>query len=640
MTAFRPTLDFFEGQRLARQRTTLLVLAFGLALIAVTALVYLALVVGAAAVSPPLLNAIGQPERLVPSAWQPRLLLYSALGVAIVTGAGCAHTWSALRMGGAETVATMMGGSPVDSSSTSASEEERRLLNVVEEMAIASGLAVPRVYMLRHESGINAFAAGPSPDDAVIAVTRGAVEQLTRDELQGVVAHEFSHILNSDSRLNANLMGLVSGLMVMSVVGRFLLRGAFGRGGRRAGGLGLAVFLVGALLLVAGWVGVLSGHLVRFAVSRQREFLADSAAVQFTRNPRGLAGALRKIAGAGSTLSTPRAIEAAHFFFANGISGALSSWFSTHPPIEERIRRIDPDGVGVAGPVAGEPGTARSERPGVATSALVGLSPGDLVSRVGTVSEGQLALAPAILAGLPEAVTSAAHDAFGARALACALLLAPDRGAREVQLERGALDPADEKEVRRLGSELDGMSRDRRVAVLDLVMPSLDGLSHAQFEGLRVTLQRLAEADGRVTLFEWAVQRAIVHRIERRLSSRSAPTRFRTLDDTKVEWLELLSLVSWAGARDGAIAQRSLDAALREMGARGWKILPRDRLTAAVADRCLEALREVRPDQRARILRACAAASMGDGRVNAEEGGLLRVVASALGCPMPPIGDT
>ncbi len=227
----------------------------------------------------------------------------------------------------------MLDGRLINSNATEA--DERKLLNVVEEMAIASGIPVPQVYLLEDEAGINAFAAGHSTGDAAIGVTRGGMKMLSRDQLQGVIGHEFSHILNGDMRLNLRLMGLIFGILCLTVVGRVLLRT---RGTKNP------LPLLGLALIVIGGIGVLFGRLIQAAVSRQREFLADAASVQFTRNPDGLAGALKKIGGlsSGSKLESPHAQEASHLFFANGLRSSVSGLMATHPPLEERIRALDP----------------------------------------------------------------------------------------------------------------------------------------------------------------------------------------------------------------------------------------------------------------------------------------------------------
>ena len=616
MAIGRATLDFFASQRAARRRSAFLLVLFTLALALVVAIVYLALLAPAVVLS-----------MVPPRLWNGSLLLGSAAGVIAVCGTGTAYHVVSLGRGGGEAVARMMGGEAVDRQTSR--DDERRLLNVVEEMAIASGMPVPRAFVLRAEPGINAFAAGLSPADAVLAVTRGCLEQLSRDELQGVVAHEFSHILNADVKLNLRLLGAVGGLGVVSIVGRGLLDGALrGRTDRDEAQARGAAFAVGFLLTLAGWVGVACGQLVRFAVSREREYLADAAAVQFTRNPAGLAGALRKIARHGSMLTSGRALEASHYFFANAVSGVLERWFATHPPLEERIRRLEPQGA-----PAGE--TARAP---AAEAPRAEARPSDLVARIGAPAQEQLARAGEILAQLPAEITAAAREPFGARCLVCALVLAPDDEGREAQLARVALDEPVLAEVRNVVPAVVAAGREHRIAILDLALPSLDGLSAAQVGALRSDLRRLAEADGRVTVFEWAVQRAVVRRLERRLSPSVSPARYRTLEQVEVECLELLCLLAWAGARGAEEAQAALDAGVRELAARErWRLLARAKVRGSTADRALAALDQATPELKRSVLRACAATALADSRLTDDEAGLLRAVSSSLGCPMPPV---
>ncbi len=324
--AARRTLDFFDAQSRARRNTGLLVVLFVAAwlLTILLADVGLSLALGTDPVS---------------------LFLPVAAIVTLVVLGGSAFHGMRLAAGGGDAVATMLGGRAVDRQTRDPAE--RRLVNVVEEMAIASGLPVPRLYVLDGEAGMNAFAAGFSPERSVVAVTRGALDGLDRDELQGVVAHELSHVLNADTRLSTRLMAMVGGLTVLTLVGRILLRSDTGRGSGKGRGAGLVG--AGLALVVAGSIGAFFGRLIRLAVSRQREFLADAAAVQFTRNPGGLARALGKIGQQGSRLTTPEAAEASHLFFAEGVGDFLSSLMATHPPLEERIRRIT-QGEGSPGP--------------------------------------------------------------------------------------------------------------------------------------------------------------------------------------------------------------------------------------------------------------------------------------------------
>ncbi|MFA7172035.1 MAG: M48 family metallopeptidase [Kiritimatiellia bacterium] len=322
-------MDFFEHQDKARKNTKVLVIYFVIAVLCVIATVYLACLLifyGAHIKQQP---GVAQPELVL---WDPTLFLYVVLGTLGVVIIGSLYKTAALARGGSA-VAESLGGRLVDPNT--AHPAERQLRNVVEEMAIAAGLPVPKIYVLDHEKGINAFAAGHTPGDAAIGVTSGCMTLLNRDELQGVIGHEFSHILNGDMRLNLRIMGVIFGILCLAVIGRILI---YSRGGRNRNPL----MLLGLALIIIGAIGVFFGRLIQAALSRQREFLGDASAVQFTRNPAGLSGALQKIGGTGSKIKSVHAGEASHMFFVNGLSKPFLGAMSTHPPLKERIHAIDP----------------------------------------------------------------------------------------------------------------------------------------------------------------------------------------------------------------------------------------------------------------------------------------------------------
>ncbi|MCE0732582.1 M48 family metallopeptidase, partial [Halomonas sp. G15] len=329
-------MDFFTAQDRARRLSARLVL---LLLLAVVLLVVLTCVLVALAV------VVMNPERMgagdpLAAALEPRLFALVAGGVVAIVVLGGLVRHLQLRVGG-YAVAEALGGRPL--ALDTRDEDERRLLHVVEEMAIASGMPVPAVYLL-DDAAINAFAAGHDSHDAVIGVTRGAIEHFDRDQLQGVIAHEFSHILHGDMRLNLRLVALLHGILVIGLAGRFLLRGLAGgrrRGSRRGGHV--AIMGLGVALMAVGYAGTLCGNLIKAAVSRQREFLADASAVQYTRNPEGIGGALQTLAAyrLGSHLLAANAAEFSHLYFGSGVR-SLSRFTATHPPLEARIRRVLP----------------------------------------------------------------------------------------------------------------------------------------------------------------------------------------------------------------------------------------------------------------------------------------------------------
>jgi Zn-dependent protease with chaperone function len=324
-------MDFFEREGKARKKTTVLVVYFVIAVACIIASVYLASVV--------ILYGVGaqQPESdQLPelALWNPMLFSYAMFGTLGVVVIGSLYKTIELTKGGSA-VAESLGGRLLDPATTN--PDEQKLRNVIDEMALASGVPVPKIYVLDEEKGINSFAAGHSTSDAAIGVTHGCITLLTRDELQGVIGHEFSHLLNGDMRLNLRLMGGIFGILCLAVIGRVLI---YSRGGGSKGRNPL--LLLGFALIVIGAIGVFFGRLIQAALNRQREFLADASSVQFTRNPAGLSGALQKIGGVGSQLESARAGEASHMFFGNGLGNPFLGMMATHPPLEERIRAIDP----------------------------------------------------------------------------------------------------------------------------------------------------------------------------------------------------------------------------------------------------------------------------------------------------------
>jgi Zn-dependent protease with chaperone function len=650
-------MDFFESQDAARRQTRRLVLLFLLAVVAIVLAVYLAVVVA---------FSLQAPETGL-SAFHPALFAAVAALTLAVVGTGSVYKTSALSRGGGEAVASLLGGRPV--SPDTRDPAERRLLNVVEEMAIAAGMPVPTVYLLEREGGINAFAAGLSRDDAVVGVTRGCLAHLTREELQGVMAHEASHILNGDMRLNLRLIGLLHGILVISLVGYWLLRSGGGRGmsrDRRGGGAALLVF--GIALLVIGWVGVFFGRLIKSGVSRQRELLADAAAVQFTRNPQGLAMALKKIGGlaAGSRLETPRAEEASHLFFSKGAPGGMFAWMSTHPPLAQRIRRLDPawDGTYPAPAAAAEarraePATGGGPPPRrdpLEALRLPGLpaasgsaggqgSPAAwlpaVLAAVGNPSAAHLRHAGALLAALPAELAAGAHQPSSARAVVAALLLSEEEAVRGRQLELATkADPALGEELRTLRSAARELPAEARLPLVDLALPALRRLSPEQYASFRALLGELARADERLSLFEYALHKVLVRHLDP-VHSRHQPPRadIHSLRSHGPECSVLLSALAHAGhaGEDAAVAAFSRAAEELGEGIAEVALLPRRETTFSRLDRALDELSRVAPPHRRRVLAAAAACVAWDGQVTVQESELLRAIADALDCPMPPL---
>jgi Zn-dependent protease with chaperone function len=636
--------NFFQQQDSARRKTFRLVVYFVLAILILIALVYGLLLA---------LSMYGAHEPV--SWWQPELLLLAAPGVGLLVGAASAFKVAQLASGG-QAVALMMGGEEVPGTTTDA--RQKRLLSVVEEMALAAGVPVPPVYVLE-EPGINAFAAGYAPGDAVVAVSQGCLNYLTRDELQGVVAHEFSHILNGDMRLNIRLMGLIFGIMALSIIGRVLMFTSGGRSSGRNDGRG-GLMLLGLGVFVLGLVGALFGRLIMAAVSRQREYLADASAVQFTRNPDGIGGALKKIGGLaeGSRIDTPQAAEAGHMFFANAFAGeGLFGLLATHPPLVERIRRIDPqfDGrfpevrpVGVdrqnlegrrpsgLPPVAGGPRLR-----GLPQVPVLGFAE-EAASRVGHVDPQEISYAQALHDGIPDVLRVATQEPFSARALVYSLLLDTLADVRDLQLTRlkAGTEPQDFTETLRLVAPVQALPDTHRLPLLDLAMPALRQMSPGQYRAFRAQVELLMIADQRLSLFEYAL-RCVLHRHldAQFLTQRRMRPVHSSPQNVEHSVATVLALLAWEGQPEPDQAARAFDTGMRGYirGDHTHRLPPREECSLADFDAALQTLNQSVPAIKRRVVDACATCILADQQVTVLESELLRAICDTLDCPLPPL---
>jgi Zn-dependent protease with chaperone function len=422
---------------------------------------------------------------------------------------------------GGKTVAMALGGRLVPPESRD--PDERKLRNVVEEMAIASGVPVPEIYVLDQEMSINAFAAGYSPADAAIGVTRGTIQNLNRDELQGVIAHEFSHILNGDMKLNIRLISLIFGLLFLTVIGRIFLHSQPVRSRSNDGKAEAALPLIGLCLILVGWISVFFGKMIQSAVSRQREYLADASAVQFTRNPMGLAAALKKIGilSSRSYISSPQAEEAAHLFFAKGIKGFWSNIFATHPPLEKRIQLLDPSFDGdftkltlksIASQTKPEPQPTEKKAPQrVFPRIPIPMAAAALSGGYETAQEAQQ-----VLETLPLSVRGMCSDPLGAIALIYSTLLDSHPSVFQSQLAQITKTYGEQlaRECTRVATELHQLSRSQKLAVVSLSTPPLRQMSPDQFETFNRLLKELVYSNEEVDLFEFCVLKNIEHNLK------------------------------------------------------------------------------------------------------------------------------
>ncbi len=644
--------SFFQQQDVARRKTGRLVLFFCAAVVAIVLSVYAVVAVVHINLGRTQLGAdnLG----IAPSAhfWDPKLFAIVTVATVAVIGLGSLYKISELSAGG-ETVALMLGGRRINPGSKDFAE--RQLLNVVEEMALASGVPVPPVYVLDKEESINAFAAGHRPGDAVIGVSRGSLDYLSRDELQGVMAHEFSHILNGDMRLNLRLVGVLHGILILAIIGYYILRsGAYsGRSDKKGGGG--AILLVALGLMVIGGVGLFFGRLIKAAVSRQREYLADASAVQFTRYPDGIAGALKKIGGLshGSRIRDAHATEVSHMFFGEAISSLGVNWLGTHPPLAERIRRIDPNFDGrfpkVKALTQPEIAQERPKAPGrqhalgqalghvLPGGVLPGAAGGPLAASLAVPGIEHILYAAAILEMLPRPVTDSVHEPYGARAIVYCLLLDDDERVRTKQLAalREKAEPQSYQETVRLAPQIRRLPPDARIPLADMAIPALKELSPSQYDSFCEMVDALVRSDNKIELFEYALQRMLLSTLDVHFGRRK-PTRtqYYALGRLGAPLSVVCGTLAHAGQNDTQKAAAAYLAGMQHLDLMD-SFPARSECSLKAFDEALGQLDSASMKLKEKILDACQLCILADRQVTTRERELVRVIAAALQCPLP-----
>jgi len=630
-------MNFFRHQEKAKFRTTILIVMLIIAvcfLVALASLAVAAFIYFFADNSNLLSNhAFNNGMRLDFSEliYSPRSFWVAVL-VILAVFLGSLYKWIQMKQGG-KVVAESLGGRLV--SPDTENLEERKVLNIVEEMAIASGNPVPSVYLIEDPS-INAFAAGHTRRDAVIGVTRGCIHVLNRAELQGVIAHEFSHIHNGDMRLNMKLISILHGILLIGLIGYHVSRG--GSVNSRRGGTGA---VIGLAFIAIGYGGTFFGNIIKAAVSRQREFLADASAVQFTRDPNGISGALKKIGGhsQGSVLSTGAAAEFSHMLFGQGIQSSFSGLMATHPPIIERIKRIDPKWDGSYETFSKS--AANTEQ----------VSPQNLMQTFDEVrskySFEEQALnfigepqpyhdeaAFALIQSIPEQLRVLGHNAFSARAAVYALLMdKKEKVVRAEQLEslKKNAHPATYREMEKCLEIIDPIPRSLLLTLIDICLPAIKQLSEPQYTVFKKNLVLLIQADNKVSLFEWSVYQIIVQNYE---TIRFEP-KFK-LNELTEDIGVLFSLVVYAGnnSSPGGAFKAAIDSLpLKKVSF----TLSDEAFNLKRVDKALENLCCLKPLQKPILLKAIAAIVTYDGEVTITEAELYRAIGDTLDCPIPPI---
>jgi len=626
-------VDFFKEQDIARRNSRLLTVLFIVAVICLIVLTNV-IVAGALLAQGFETSAQSHPSRLN---WQ----MFLGIGAVITTVIGVVVLINWLRFAqGGRSVAEALGGRPANPATDNG--YERRAQNIVQEIALAANMPVPPLFILAEERGINAFAAGITPADAVIAITQGAMVQLTRDELQGVIGHEFSHILNGDMRLSIRLAAMLRGITFIGDMGSVLLRSTTHRRARKTSNKndGAAIALmVGLGLYVIGLLGGLMAGVIKSAISKQKEYLADASAAQFTRNPQGIADALKVIGGytPGTLVHSARAEELSHLFFGQ-VKHRLWSLFATHPPLERRIKRLDPNWNGkfihrptehrsLEPSMATESGSAQASRtmaaagviyPAIALEADAHESP-----------RGHSAQQPTTLAA---ALLDDAQHPIGAMSIILGLLWHPDPKSRQLNSVRDADIRGLEPMVSQRGAELVDLEPEWRLPLIELCLPTLKTLSPAQYSRFRQLLLNFIRADGQIELFEWCLFQLLRHYLDPHyMHTTAARPRYKTVAQVKAPLTTSLGTLALLSSDDpGAAFQRGATAIELPL------VLPEPQaLDIRAFGQAINQLASCYPLIKVPILKAMAAVARFDGVVCPRELTLIKAIAAIIDCPIP-----
>ncbi len=662
-------MNFYEHQDLARKQTKRLLLLFALALLGLILLT--AYLVAGISYTLGLHNARFESYETGQSIWSISSRVFDwqylgliALGVLSVVLIASLFRMMQLSAGG-KVIAEQLGGRLINANQRNA--DEKKLLNVVEEMAIASGTSVPSVYVIE-ERGINAFAAGFQSADAVIGVTRGAIEQLNRKELQGVIAHEFSHILNGDMRLNLRLIGMIYGIVIIANTGELLMHSR-GRSSRDRG----TTLSIGLALLLLGYLGVFFGNIIKAAISRQREFLADASAVQFTRSQEGISGALQKIGGHSKTTQNfnhENTSEISHMLFSQGLGFSFfNKLMATHPPLQQRIKRIDPSWDG-SYPVAAvsQAGDSENKSRGEATTfgqaaGVAGLAGAidltdthitqpdnqkvdakkiiEAVDNVGEPSDATIALASSELAHLKndfEILCERVHEPYTARGLVFAMLIDSNEVVRQHQWAdiKKHQTPELVKQTRFVYYQLELLKAKQPLLLLDLALPILKALSDKQYKEFKVQLLRLIKIDKKIELREWALYNLVDHhcrpkkvsQLHRFSLTQRKPAVGRLLS-------ALLNINIIENNYDDTMAKNIFDLVTTSELDFKLRWYSPEELTTQSMTEALDQVRYLKPLQKPKLLKACVKVIQHDGVINKRELELISCIAQAIDCPLP-----
>ncbi|HEY5653052.1 MAG TPA: M48 family metalloprotease [Pontiella sp.] len=656
--------DFFAKQENARKRKRILYLSFGLSITITILMVYLFAII---IIYPAqLLQGASHYEKFIFTPfrlWQPSIFLQVSISILMFIGIATYFRLQNLKQSADAYVTKRFHARRV--ALTTNDPSERRLLNIIEEMSIASGLPILPVYVMERQKGINAFTIGACPAQSIIVVTSGALRALTRDELQGVMAHEFSHVLNGDVSLNTLMAGILEGLLVIYETGEIITPSYSNTNELKTS---LSIFAMGlvaqmvrmaaATLRLIGYAGVLCGHVIKSTTNRASERMADAAAVQFTRNPLGLAGALKKVGGLkeGSYILSPYSGEIGHMCFGNGED--VTAWLSTHPPLKERVKWLDPSFNGKFEPYtlpkATESQPEETNNTSVAGAALATalaaqdrprfkpMNSNALINSIGRPQDENVDIARTLLDSIPEQLKSHAQDPCGARMLVYFMLLNSEETIRDQQMEliHSEAEPAVFNLLEQAVDSIDPIHPALRMPLIDLAVPTLKLLSREQYITFRKLVKKLTESDRQVDLFEYALLRILVYRLDPAFGAKPKRKPFnyysmRGLEKATSTILSTIALYGHATEKAAESAFKNTVKHITKTGA-GFEFLGIKECSWKNLNHALDQFEESSFKVKQWLLATTLACLMHDKKITVEEVELFRIIAITLDCPVPP----
>ncbi len=632
-------MDFFGQQKLAKARTRRLVVLLAVSLLFLSFALYLVLT---SFFAPWIVPHVGdglldnQMELEFRFVWNPQLFMLVLGSVVGLVTCASLYKYASLSKGG-RSVATSLGGRQIIAAA--GDPLERKLINVVEEMAIASGIAMPTIFVLDDDAGINAFAAGYSPNEAVVGVTRGTIEKLSRDELQGVIAHEFSHILNGDMRLNLRLIALVHGLIFLSLIGHFIVRHFNTRTQMRSSknNPAAAILFIGVALWIMGSLGVLCSRLIKSSISRQREFLADAAAVQFTRNPSGIASALKKIlfGSAGDSLSSPRKEEVSHFLFSNSPSNFFDRALATHPPLPVRIARIEPNfkiTEAVAARYASDAGDDLSETSQF-SSASSTAAPHTVIESIGNIDGANIESARRAIAAFPPVIETMLRHPQTTETLVIAFSISNESGVKLKQMEY-LQKQGRAGSVLEICSTVNHLDPALRLPIVQVALGTLKEMPLESAKRFLTVLRDLCGIDDHISFFEFALLMVVRTTLQRRFNIIGPPrSTYSKLEEVREAFILVLSRLAEASSNEPATQDQSFIAAIN--GLAGYHKVPPAPLDMGFMSEALLKLRDTSPDLKHELVKRFANAIHRDSNITIEEAEVFRAICATLDCPVP-----